>query len=165
MQIICTSLQTDNHASTSSLSFYRPDALPAAQPMTSKHWRHIWGHKLHWRIPYRRELNTFLFKASITPLTRCDNSTQTRDCCLCATPVQRFMTKSTTATTSGQSNSTRRPYRRCTWTVQSYSPGGDNVHSHVTHASLGPAKSITQTASRLIQPVFAQVKAESHYTL
>jgi len=28
MQIICTSLQTDNHASTSSLSFYKPDALP-----------------------------------------------------------------------------------------------------------------------------------------
>ena len=27
---ICTSLQTDNHASTSPLSFYRPDALPAA---------------------------------------------------------------------------------------------------------------------------------------
>jgi len=37
MQIICTSLQTDNHASTSSLSFYRPDALPAAQPTVSKH--------------------------------------------------------------------------------------------------------------------------------
>ena len=32
MQIISTSLQTDNHASTSPLSFYRPDALPAAQP-------------------------------------------------------------------------------------------------------------------------------------
>jgi len=36
MQIICTSLQrlqTDKHTSTSSpLSFYRPDALPAAQP-------------------------------------------------------------------------------------------------------------------------------------
>jgi len=30
IQIICTSLQTDNHASTSPLSFYRPDALPAA---------------------------------------------------------------------------------------------------------------------------------------
>jgi len=28
MQIICISLQTDNHASTSSLSFYRPDVLP-----------------------------------------------------------------------------------------------------------------------------------------
>ena len=38
----CTSLQTDNHASTPPLSFfYRPDALPAAQPTASKHyWRH-----------------------------------------------------------------------------------------------------------------------------
>jgi len=27
MQINCTSLQTDNHASTSSLSFYRQDAF------------------------------------------------------------------------------------------------------------------------------------------
>jgi len=34
---VCTSLQTDNHASTSPLSFYRPDALPAAQPTASKH--------------------------------------------------------------------------------------------------------------------------------
>jgi len=33
----CTSLQTDNHASTPPLSFYRPDALPAAQPTASKH--------------------------------------------------------------------------------------------------------------------------------
>jgi len=39
MQIICMSLQTDNNASTSPLSFYRPDALPAAQPTASKHWR------------------------------------------------------------------------------------------------------------------------------
>ena len=39
MQIICTSLQTDNDASTSPLSFYRPDALPATQPTVSKHWR------------------------------------------------------------------------------------------------------------------------------
>jgi len=31
-------LQTDNHASTSPLKFfYRPDALPAAQPTASKH--------------------------------------------------------------------------------------------------------------------------------
>jgi len=29
--------QTDNHANTSPLSFYRPDALPAAQPTASKH--------------------------------------------------------------------------------------------------------------------------------
>jgi len=38
---VCTSLQTDNHASTPPLSFfYRPYALPAAQPTASKHWRH-----------------------------------------------------------------------------------------------------------------------------
>jgi len=37
MQIICTLLQTDNHASTSPLSFYRPATLPAAQPTVSKH--------------------------------------------------------------------------------------------------------------------------------
>jgi len=34
---ICTSLQTDNHASTTPLSFYRPDALPATQATVSKH--------------------------------------------------------------------------------------------------------------------------------
>jgi len=34
MQIICTSLQTDNHANTS--SFYRLDALPTMQPTALK---------------------------------------------------------------------------------------------------------------------------------
>ena len=34
---VCTSLQSDNHASTPPLSLYRPDALPAAQPTASKH--------------------------------------------------------------------------------------------------------------------------------
>jgi len=34
---VCTSLQTDNHASTPPLGFYRPDALPAAQSTASKH--------------------------------------------------------------------------------------------------------------------------------
>jgi len=37
MQITCTLLQTDNHASTSPLRFYRLDALPVAQPTVSKH--------------------------------------------------------------------------------------------------------------------------------
>jgi len=37
MQIICTLLQTYNHASTSSLIFYRPDAFPDAKPTVSKH--------------------------------------------------------------------------------------------------------------------------------
>jgi len=34
---VCTSLQTDNHASTPPLSFYRPDAPTAAQLTASKH--------------------------------------------------------------------------------------------------------------------------------
>ena len=34
---VCTLLQTDNHANTSSLDFYRPDVLPDAQPAVSKH--------------------------------------------------------------------------------------------------------------------------------
>jgi len=39
MQIICTSLQTDNHARQYlTTQFYRPDALPATQPTASKHW-------------------------------------------------------------------------------------------------------------------------------
>ena len=37
---LCTSLQTDNHASTPPLSFYRLDALSAAQPTAWKHWWH-----------------------------------------------------------------------------------------------------------------------------
>jgi len=36
---VCTSLQADNHANTPPLSFYRPDALPAAQPAASKQKR------------------------------------------------------------------------------------------------------------------------------
>jgi len=34
---VCTLLQTDNRTSTPPLSFYRPDALPAAHPTASKH--------------------------------------------------------------------------------------------------------------------------------
>jgi len=35
-QVICTLLQTENHVSTSSFNFYRPDTLPATQPTTSQ---------------------------------------------------------------------------------------------------------------------------------
>jgi len=34
---LCTSLQTDNHASTPPLSFLQANALSAAQPTASKH--------------------------------------------------------------------------------------------------------------------------------
>ena len=37
MQTTCTLLQTDNHTNTSTLIFYRPDALPDdAQPRTTE---------------------------------------------------------------------------------------------------------------------------------
>jgi len=39
--------------------------------------------------------------------------------------------------TSGQSNLRKRPLRRCTWTVHSYSPGGANAHPSNT-CFLGP---------------------------
>jgi len=46
---VCTSLQTDNHASTPPAHhhsvFYRPDALSVAQPAASKHWRHVTEYK------------------------------------------------------------------------------------------------------------------------
>jgi len=46
MQNICTSLQTDNHAIIAPLSFYRSDALPAAQPTASRqHKRNIYHFK------------------------------------------------------------------------------------------------------------------------
>jgi len=38
MQIISTSLQTDNYASTPALDFYRLNAVPDVQPTASKHW-------------------------------------------------------------------------------------------------------------------------------
>ena len=39
VQTVCTSLQTDNHTNTSSLDFYRPDAVLDSQPTMSKRWR------------------------------------------------------------------------------------------------------------------------------
>jgi len=36
---VCNSLQTDNHATSRNSVFYTPDALPAAKPTASKHWR------------------------------------------------------------------------------------------------------------------------------
>jgi len=36
LEIICTSLQTDNHTSTSSLNLYKQDALPDDQPTVLK---------------------------------------------------------------------------------------------------------------------------------
>ena len=54
MQIICTSLQTDNHASTPPLSFYRLDALRATQPTVSKHCLERGANDLHMLDTVRR---------------------------------------------------------------------------------------------------------------
>jgi len=35
--LLYSSLQTDKHTNTSLFNFYRPDALPDAQPTVSKH--------------------------------------------------------------------------------------------------------------------------------
>jgi len=50
--------------------------------------------------------------------------------------------------TTGQSNFTKRPHRRRTWTVQSYSPGCANMHSRLIHAFLDQPESTSETASR-----------------
>jgi len=68
---VCISLQTDNHASTTPLKvFYRPDALPAAQPTASKHYinRYLPYHTIPlnqspdrmWRLPPGRLPNKWL---------------------------------------------------------------------------------------------------------
>ena len=70
MQTICTSLQTDNHTSTSSLSFNRPDALPDAQPTVSKHWSHNkgwWCLEINipqWHQILRSYVLSYVFKAN-----------------------------------------------------------------------------------------------------
>ena len=46
---------------------------------------------------------------------------------------------------------TKKLHRQNTWTVQLYSPGGSNLHFHLTHASLDPPKSTLQTTSRSVQ--------------
>jgi len=75
--------------------------------------------------------------------------------------------KNVTKVTSAESNLTKRPHRRSTWTVQPSSPGGANVHSHLTHAnSLDPAPDITsQTASRSAQPFCTAHTAQCPHTL
>ena len=42
---VCTLLRTDNDSTPPLKFFYRLDALPAAQPKASKHWRHKSNHK------------------------------------------------------------------------------------------------------------------------
>ena len=45
---VCTSLQTDNHASTSLLSFLQAECPSCRQPRVWKHWRNI--HWFRWHL-------------------------------------------------------------------------------------------------------------------
>ena len=66
--------------------------------------------------------------------------------------------------TSGQTNLTKRLHRHSTWTVQSYSPGGANMHPHLTHASWATPVHIPNGIS-IDSAVFAQLTTEAPYTL
>ena len=63
-QTICTSLHTDNHTNTSSLNFYRPDALPDAQQTVLTHGRHVWRHFNLYFINSNRVIKVLLVVSS-----------------------------------------------------------------------------------------------------
>ena len=70
MEIICTSLKTDNHAITSPFSFYKPDALPAAQPTAWKHWRHRFMRKIAIKPDCLHVFHTCQYSAVLATATR-----------------------------------------------------------------------------------------------
>ena len=75
---VCTSLQTDNHTSTHRSVFYRPDALPAAQPTVSKHWRRVshYGTSIYFYWPlwsttvFAQDLNSLVIRFQETWVDR-----------------------------------------------------------------------------------------------
>ena len=74
---VCTLLQTDNHASTIPLVFYRPDALPAAQPTVSKHWRQSSYEKYNEMVQGSNK-NLFSIEINLNSrLTRCPGGGET----------------------------------------------------------------------------------------
>jgi len=64
MQAICTSILTDNHTNTSSLNFYRTDALPDTQPTVSMHRKPMCSMRrnecswcAYWFVPVRSRVD------------------------------------------------------------------------------------------------------------
>ena len=73
---VSTSLQTDNHTSTPPL-FYRPDALPAAQPTASKHWRHArWSNSRRRQVKQNMRESMCMMDRKIHRLLNSANLTQ-----------------------------------------------------------------------------------------
>ena len=92
---ICISLQTDNHASTPPLSFYRPDALPATQPTASKHWRHDQQNIWNMRVPpFTLTLCQHLVHQSlpVQSITWCKQSRHVKKAYKAEVNLQRFIT-------------------------------------------------------------------------
>jgi len=111
MQTICTSFQTDNHTNTSSLNFYRPDALQDTHPTVSKYCRQTLtavNNKQWHYITYLNQcsnefvctLNIYFhhFQTNRKILTR-KNATELKACQQC------FFMQNTSASV----------YRLCTW--------------------------------------------------
>ena len=77
---VCTSLQTDNHANTPPLSFYGPDALPAAQPTASKHWKVHMFTTCDWQRQSLPILTTPTVQHLVTQFWQMDNFTLWHTC-------------------------------------------------------------------------------------
>jgi len=90
MQIICTSLQTDNHASTEPLSFYRPDGLSATQPTASQHWRHLVAYTQYRYIWYAYILYVYIGWSDVRVVY--DLHAVGQHCVLCEVKWRRFDT-------------------------------------------------------------------------
>ena len=81
---VCISLRTDNHASTTPLKvFYRPDALPAAQPTSSKHWRQLLTMKLQANSVWCKTIYIYLYVSSNSVIVISSNSILLRYCWHC----------------------------------------------------------------------------------
>jgi len=74
------------------------------------------------------------------------------NCCGCLLSVVLNKINKQISLKNGQIYLTQyRQLHRHTWTVQSYFPGGANVHLHLIHVSLGPHKTAPQMQSGSIQ--------------
>jgi len=80
--------------------------------------------------------------------------------------------ESTTQTACGWFSRFCTAHGRASYTLQwgalspfKTAPSQAGSETHIIQDSLGPFESIIQTASQLVQPFFAQLTAECHYTL
>ena len=74
-------LQTDNHTSTPPLCFYRQDALPAAKPTASKHWRQS----------HQRHITSHQSQQHLS--SKCDNQPSSSSSCLFVLTKEKYTMK------------------------------------------------------------------------